>query len=470
MLDRSDDERYLDGILARREDRGLEFKRAANSFERDRILAYCAALANSGGGLLGLGVSDDHEVHGTRAVGDSRSMELLLHEKLPISVTIRELSYEGKRVLVFQIAKRRRGEPVGHNGRYQHRVGESLVDMTPQELRSIFDESRVPSDTLPAKQDLSASEVAQLLDVDQYFKLLERPRPMQLHDALASLVVSKLLTLEEHTGLYTVTTAGALFLAKDLGAFDLGMRRIRLIRYAATDRINTVFEKFETRGYGLCFEDMLDLIQAHAPVMEIIDAGRRQTQAAYPSVAIREFLANALIHQDLDEHGVHVTVEIFEDRLEVRNPGLPLIDVKRFVDETIARNPDLADCMRRAGICEIRGSGVDRALNAIEDLTRPAPRFIAGSHSTSIVLRKEHAFDDMNMDERVWAAFLHACVKHAAGACLTNASLRSRFGLPTSKIAVVSQTIAAAVELNILKPDPRAGSSRRHARYLPFFA
>ncbi|MGC0369112.1 hypothetical protein RKD05_001364 [Microbacterium sp. SLBN-111] len=76
----------------------------------------------------------------------------------------------------------------------------------------------------------------------------------------------------------------------------------------------------------------------------------------------------------------------------------------------------------------------------------------------------------MNLDERVWAAFLHASVRYAGSDSLTNSSLRARFGLPDSRAAVVSQAISAAVEANLLKLDPRAGASRRHARYLPFFA
>lgn len=283
-------------------------------------------------------------------------------------------------------------------------------------------------------------------------------------------MAAKSLLTEDAVNRYSVTTAGALFLAKDLSRFGLEWRRVRMIRYASTDRVNAVFEHIEPRGYGVCFEDLLKLIKAHVPVVEVIDSGRREVRPIYPRKAIREFLANALVHQDLEEPGVQITVEVFENRVEIRNPGRPLIDVTRFVDDTRARNPELAEILRLANICEIRGSGVDRALLALEDLTRPAPDFKASDSSTTIVLHKERHFDDMNINERVWAAFLHASVRHAASGSLTNSSLRQRFGLSDSKAAVVSQTIAAAVESELLKLDPRSGASRRHARYLPFFA
>ncbi|WP_460797786.1 ATP-binding protein [Microbacterium sp. GXF0217] len=470
MPDRSDDERYLDELLLQVERRDLEYKKAENSFGTDKAVSYCAGIANSGGGFLILGVTNDRQVHGTAAFGDPRTLELRVHEKLSISVVVKELSYEGKRVLVIQIPRRRRGTPVSYDGRYYLRVGESLVDMTPHQLGEIFDELRERPGTMAVKSGLSEGDVADLLDLDKHFALLSTPRPSDLVDALAVLESKNLVILDQSTHTYSVTATGALFLANDLADFDLQWRRIRLIRYAATDRVNAVFEHLEVRGYGLCFEEVLDLVRAHIPVVEVIESGLRETRPIYPGTAIREFLANALVHQDLDERGVQITIEIFEDRIEIRNPGKPLIDVRRFVDDTRARNPELAEIMRLANICEIRGSGVDRALLAIEDLTRPAPDFNAGDSATTIVLHKERSFDEMNIDERVWAAFLHASVRYAASDSLTNSSLRRRFGLPDSKATVVSQAIAAAVELQILKLDPRSGSSRRHARYLPFFA
>ena len=450
MPEASEDERYLDDLLASGERRDLEFKSAENSFGTDKALQYCAGIANAGGGCLILGVANERQVLGTAAFQDPRQLELRAHEALGLSVVVRELTYLGRRVLVVQIPKRRRGTPVALDGRYWIRVGESLTAMTPHQIGEIMDEVRTRAGMLSVRDNVSADEVAQLLNVEAYFELLAIPRPSDIDDALGMLVDKNLLAPSTHADTYSITAAGALFLARNLAEFNLEWRRIRVIRYAAADRINAVFEHFENRGYGLCFEDTLALIQSHIPVTEVIGSGLRLTRPIYPGTAIREFLANALVHQDLDEHGVQLTVEIFEDRVEMRNPGRPLIDVRRFVDEARARNPELAEIMRLARICEIRGSGVDRALVAIEDLIRPAPDFLAGDNSTTIVLHKERGFDEMNIDERVWAAFLHASVRYAANDSLTNSSLRARFGLPDSKAAVVSQSIAAAVESNRL--------------------
>ena len=136
MPERDEDDLYIEGLIAQTERRDLEFKAAEHSVSSDKALSYCAGIANAGGGALILGVTDDRQVLGTAAFPDPRQLELRAHEKLSLSVVVRELFYDEKRVLVVQVPKRRRGTPVSFDGRYRLRVGESLVDMTPHILAS----------------------------------------------------------------------------------------------------------------------------------------------------------------------------------------------------------------------------------------------------------------------------------------------------------------------------------------------
>ena len=71
-----------------------------------------------------------------------------------------------------------------------------------------------------------------------------------------------------------------------------------------------------------------------------------------------------LIHQDLSENGASVMVELYEDRIEISNPGKPFISPDRFIDAYRSRNERLADIMRRLGICEEKGSGIDKVIQA----------------------------------------------------------------------------------------------------------
>ncbi|WP_433931034.1 ATP-binding protein [Curtobacterium flaccumfaciens] len=465
------DELYLDALLGLREDTRLEFKAAVGAYSADKAISYCAALANEGGGYLILGVSDKapRVVNGTAAFRNPQELELRIFEKLAIKVPIRELTYQTKRVVVFQIPTRMKGVPIAHDGRFLMRAGESLVAMTTHQIGAIFAEHQGPFEARHVREGVSQDEVNRLLDLDAYFRLMPDADPVDLPLRLSVLKERRLIA-DAGGDRYDITNSGALFLARSLDDFPaLSMRRVRVIRYAGTDRVNAVFEHFETRGYGPAFEPLLELITANIPAIEVIEGGLRSTMQAYAPRALREFLANALIHQDLEEAGVQIAVEIFENRLEIRSPGRPLIEVQRFVDETRARNPDLAEIMRLARICEVRGSGIDRAIEQIEDFMQPAPRFQAETAATRVTLVSHLKFEEMTQEERIWSAYLHCCVKYERSDRLTNASLRARHGLPTSKTPVVSQTITAAVEVGLIKLDPRVGSSRRHAAYVPFF-
>jgi ATP-dependent DNA helicase RecG len=76
----------------------------------------------------------------------------------------------------------------------------------------------------------------------------------------------------------------------------------------------------------------------------------------------------------------------------------------------------------------------------------------------------------MDRETRIRACYQHSALKWVMSERMTNQSLRKRFQLPESKSAVVSQVIAASTEEGMIKLDKQAGTSRKFARYLPFWA
>ena len=76
----------------------------------------------------------------------------------------------------------------------------------------------------------------------------------------------------------------------------------------------------------------------------------------FPIPVIRKAVANALIYQDFYISGAGPLVEMFDNRIEVTNPGIPLVDIKRIVDNPPkSRNEKLASMMRRIKMCEELG-------------------------------------------------------------------------------------------------------------------
>ena len=122
-----------------------------------------------------------------------------------------------------------------------------------------------------------------------------------------------------------------------------------------------------------------------------------------PKKAIREILSNAIIHQDLTERGTGVVVEIYDDRVEVTNPGLPILPVDRFIDENQSRNERFADALRQLGICEERGHGMDAVVDNIEVYQLPPYQCRLGERHTTLILSRYKPLKDLTPDERIQA-------------------------------------------------------------------
>ena len=153
---------------------------------------------------------------------------------------------------------------------------------------------------------------------------------------------------------------------------DLARKAVRIIVYDGNSKIKTKRDMTEVRGYAVSFVSVVQYIMSQLPASEVIEDALRDNASVFPELAIRELVANAIIHQDFTLSGNSVMVEIYDNRIEISNPGQPIITVDRFIDEYQSRNEKLANVMRRLRICEEKGSGIDKALFEIELFQLPA--------------------------------------------------------------------------------------------------
>lgn len=225
------------------------------------------------------------------------------------------------------------------------------------------------------------------------------------------------------------------------------------------------------KGYTVCIEETLTYIYAMTPTSEGIKGAYRETEYAYPPTAIREVLANALIHQDLTVTGAGTTIEIFDSRIEVTNPGTLLVDINRIIDNPPkSRNEKLSRLMRRFNLCEELGTGWDKIVSATEAMQLPAPRMIEYESNTRVKLFSSLPFSMIPKDEKLLAVYQHASIKYLQGDTMTNKSLRERFGLPSTASASISRLIKDAIDKQIIKPFDETVSSNRMMQYIPFYA
>ena len=488
----SRDTHYLRGLLrelrSSHEAEWVEFK--VNNEKPALIGEYISALANSTAlagkrhGYVAWGVEDEtRALVGTHfsprtAKKGNEPLEAWLSRLLDPQAAFRfhELLMDDKRFVLLEVdgAVHR---PVSFRGTEFIRVGSTKKKLKdfPERERALWETfSRIRFEEGIAAERLGGEDVLLRLNCSAYFDLLGEPAADGRDATLEALGRDRLIVPCDAGG-FNITNLGAILLAKDLGNFPhLQRKALRIIEYRGTGRLETLREREETQGYAAGFAELMDYIHALLPTHEENGRAFQRSVPEFPPLAVRELVANALIHQDFSVTGAGPMVEIFEGRMEVTNPGEPLTTPERFLDsQPKSRNEALASLMRRFDICEERGSGIDKVVAEVERFQLPAPIFEAPPGFTRAVLFGRKPLAEMNRSERMRACYLHACLKQVNREFLTNASLRKRFGInaatSASAASIASRYIREAVEAGYIKPfDEQAG--RRRMSYVPFWA
>ena len=462
----------------------VEFK--VNRAEPDDVGEYISAIANAAAlvgktcGYLVWGVADgSHAVVGTtfdprrKKVGNEELESWLLRHLNPkIDFRYLQVECDGSRVVLLEVDRAWR-LPVRFKNVEFIRVGtykKKLKEHPEKERRlwRIFDQ--IPFEAGIAAAGLSSDQVLTLLNYPAYFTLFKLPLPTGPQQILAALAAEALVQVDD-AGRFEITNLGAILFARDLTSFPtLRRKAMRVIQYRGVGRIETVKEQLGGKGYAAGFEELINTINGLLPSNEVVGAALRRTVPMFPELAVREVVANALIHQDFAVTGEGPMVEIFEGRIEVTNPGVPIVSADRFLDSPPrSRNEALASLLRRIGVCEERGSGVDKIVSQAEQYQLPAPLFEAPVGATRVTLFAYQSLTDMAREDRIRACYLHACLRYVQRQEMTNATVRERFGIEKRNSATASRLIKEAVIAGAIGPYD-ATASRKLMRYVPFWA
>ncbi|MBD1855520.1 MULTISPECIES: ATP-binding protein [Leptolyngbya] len=464
----------------------VEFKH--NDGNSEEIGEYLSALSNSAAlhqqerAYLVWGVENStHQVLGTSFKPRSNSSKVgnedlecwlsrLLFPRLDFR--IHEFQVDEKPVVIFEVPSATH-TPVRFKETEFIRVGsyKKKIKEYPEKERNLW--QRFQHHTFEkriAMSGLQIEEVLSLIDYPEFFKMFGQIIPENRSAITERLIKEKVIV--EQNGDYSITNLGAILYARDIQAFEgLSRKAVRVILYKGSDRSNGIKEFVSTKGYAIGFEALVTYVGDQLPRNEEIGRALRRNVQMYPSLAIRELVANALIHQDFTITGTSSTIEIFSDRIEITNPGIPLIDTLRFIDEPpISRNETLASVMRRLNICEERGSGIDKVIFQVEIYQLPPPDFQVTSNHTKAILYAPQSLTGMDRTDRIRACYQHACLCWVSNKKMTNTSLRERFGISDKNYPVASKIISETLKANRIKPYDSGNTSRKHASYIPFWA
>jgi len=462
----------------------IEFKQ--NNAKKEDVGQYIAALSNAA--LLNgrdkaycvFGIADQsNNIVGTRfsatkaKVGNQELQSWLLQRLQPkIDFHFKEVVIDKKTIVILEINPANQ-QPTSFDNIKYIRVGSTnrkLQDYPQKESQLWQLINNVTFESQLSLLNLEVEQVIELLEYSSYFELVGAPIP-DGHEAILSKLTEENLIKQEDTGKYSITNLGAILFAKDLTKFpNLTRKAVRVIQYKNSNKLETIREKLGNKGYAVGFDNLIEYIMSLLPAKEDLTDAIREQKTMLPILAVRELVANAILHQDFFATGSGVMIEIFNNRLEITNPGKPIVDINRFLDVAPqTRNEKLARLLRRLGICEERGSGVDKVIFEIEINQLPAPLFEISGNATRVILFSHHGMPNITKSDRIRACYFHASLKYIERDFMTNTSLRQRFGIEKQSSAMVSRFINDALKAKVICTyDESVGAKSR--KYVPIWA
>lgn len=483
----------MDNSISKNEiEKVLEYLRIRNSectwievkeeqISEDKLGETISAIANScllegkEYGYILIGVKDRvWEVVGTSKklsnfhVKGGQDIELYLKIMLTPEINFYffdEINIENKKISIVKIESASH-TPIAYKKETYVRIGSNNKKLKefPETARKLWIKvSGFNYEDTIIKKDNEVEDILKLLDYEEYYRLLKKRIP-EIEIIINEFIKEKYIVKKNQK--YDITALGGLLLANDLNDFSLTRKGIRVIFYKGVTKTEILEQKWGNRGYANGFTNLMKYIRTKILKEEKINnLGFRETYYQYSNLVIRELIANAIIHQDLSILGNQIKIEFYENRIEISNPGTPIIDVWRFYDTNRTRNLKLASNMNKFGICEELGSGIDKIVEISEIEKRFTPQYIIyDGQYTTVKLFRNREFENMSEDEKLNILYYHCCYSYTLEKYMTNSSLRERFMLNNTNAdsKKITRLINKALSYNLIKQGV-------NKTYIPFW-
>lgn len=452
-----------------------------NTIEADKLGETISAISNSclleerDFGYIIIGIKDKTwEITGTQNrlseyhLKGGQEIELYVSTLLSPGIDFKffdDYILKDKKISVIKISAASH-TPVSFKNEIYLRIGSNnkMAKGFPEKLKILWSKASGFNyeDTIVG-ENLSSEDILKSLDIETYSKMKNWDTEKSVDDIINELLLDNFIKQEK--GLYSIKAIAALLLAHNLKDFNLERKGVRIIVYNGITK-SSIREQIEgKKGYALGFENIMKSLKKFLPQEQRSVNGKMKIFEFYPQAVVRELVSNAIIHQDLSMKGSEVKIEIFDNRIEITNPGKSIIDTWRFYDCNKSRNEKLAYYMRQLKLCEELGSGIDRIVEISELENLFTPKFINTNEYVNVKLFKDKKFEQMADDDKLNILFYHCCFKYSIEEYMTNSSLRSRFGLDNSKSSTdkITNLIKKAKNFGIIKSGPSKS-------YIPFWA
>lgn len=381
-------------LESRSENKQLEFKEAKSNFSWDKLIQYCAAIANEKGGTLIFGVSDKkpRKVVGTSVYPNIEEVEESLLELLHIRVDLEEFIHPDGRVLIFHIPSRPIGTPIQLDGAYWMRSGEGLVRMTPEILKRIFEEASLDFSSEICKE-------AKFSDLDE--KAIESFRDLWIrklgnHDLRTKSLKQLLQDAELLYGEEITNAALILFGKRSILSRYLYQAEV-IFEYRSDEHSIEFQQRQEFReGLFLFFEKLWNLLNTHNDIQHFQDGLFKWDIYTFNEKVIREAILNAICHRDYRKAN-SIFIKQFPKKIVFISPGgFPEgITPENILYHQFPRNRRIAEALARCGLVERSGQGFDIIYRTCIEESKSLPDF-SGTNEYQVCLSLNGIIQDSN--------------------------------------------------------------------------
>jgi ATP-dependent DNA helicase RecG len=365
----------LDRLMAAPcENEHLEFKEATNQFDFVKLLRYCCAIANEGGGRLVLGVTNrpPRKVAGTRAFQNIEAIKRDLYQRLRFRVHVDELAHPSGRVLVFQIPPRPVGQPVRLDRVYWMRAGESLTEMSEDHLKEIFNEAQKDF-----SRELCPGAFARHLDQIAIEDFRRRWILKSQNQALANLPPHQLLADADLMRTDQVTYAALILFGTHQALGELLPNAEVVFEYRSDSASIPTQQRVNFRqGLFLIYEEVWDLVNRRNEMQHYQEGLFIYDIPTFNEEVVREAFLNAVCHRDYRLQG-SIFIRQSHKQIQFVSPGgFPDgITPDNCLYKQSPRNRTIAEALERCGLVERSGQGFDKIFSRCLREAKPLPDF-----------------------------------------------------------------------------------------------
>jgi len=380
-------------------------ERDVNEIKYD-IAKTLVAFANADGGELFVGIEDNHAITGIPhkqnlidAMIDSPKDCILKETPIPLKQSS-IINFNDKTVLYFSVSKGSDFVHLTSKGECFQRKDKESVPTSSESIRFERDEKS------SREYDRKFVDIAKITDLDH--DLIEQVGN-QISKLISPEKLLQYLDLAEFDGTSLKLRKAALLLFAKKSSKWHPRNQVRILKISGieekTGEAFNVTEVGEANGNLFqLIESSWDLLRPHLTDTRLSDDAIFRNQIMYPELACREALVNAITHRDYSNEGRGIEVKIFDDRLEIINPGellssITVQDLKSLSGAHQSRNTYVARVLRETGFIRELGEGIRRIYNLMQSNDMVEPVIKSENKTYSITLFYKYVYSP---EEKLW--------------------------------------------------------------------